>query len=193
MKQRAGLKVVYIIGNREHKQYKIGKSKNVNTRLKSLSRPPCPFKLELIATYPHGDDALLEKFLHNKFASKRMTAPNGGKDGEWFELTDQELLTVPIYVGEFNEQHPQKFEDMLVPEGPDLGLPKRIEFPKKKVDGWIARLRAKHETLLAELHETAFLLQAAEKYAKPLSDKKLDALKAARAGIGKKTEPEAGT
>lgn len=55
-------------------------------------------------------------------------------------------------------------------------MPKRIKFPQEEMNGWVAKLRVRHEELLAQLRENAFLLEAAERHAKPLSAKKLAAL-----------------
>jgi len=56
-------------------------------------------------------------------------------------------------------------------------MAKRIKFPQEEVDGWVIKIRARHEELLAQLRENAFLLEAAERHTKPLSPKKLEALR----------------
>ncbi len=56
-------------------------------------------------------------------------------------------------------------------------MAKRIKFPQEEMNDWIAKIRARHEELLAQLRENAFLLEAAERHAKPLSPKKLEALR----------------
>jgi hypothetical protein len=51
------------------------------------------------------------------------------------------------------------------------------KFSQEETDGWVAKLRARRDVLATELREVSFLIEAAEKHIKPLSQKKLAALK----------------
>jgi len=63
--------------------YKIGVSTNVDKRIEQLATLP-PFDIELVHTTYDTDMYALEKDLHNLYADKR-------KNGEWFELTDNDV------------------------------------------------------------------------------------------------------
>ena len=52
----------------------------------------------------------------------------------------------------------------------------RTKLPQEETDAIINRLRTKRDNLLSELREVEFLIEASEKAAKPLSEKKLAAL-----------------
>lgn len=72
---------VYILGS-ELGIYKIGRTKNVELRMKQLEG--IPFKTELIHTIPCEDDTKFEAELHERYKSKRKT-------GEWFELSKKDI------------------------------------------------------------------------------------------------------
>jgi hypothetical protein len=78
-------------------EYKIGRSKDVNTRLRSLTTS-APCKLELVHKIRADDSILAESILHTKFSAKRLR-------GEWYGLVESDLadlLRVTIFsTGEF--------------------------------------------------------------------------------------------
>ena len=65
------------------KHYKIGMSKDPQSRLEQLSTQP-PFDIELICTIPTNDMVALEAEIHKLFKHKR-------KRGEWFTLDTQDV------------------------------------------------------------------------------------------------------
>ena len=80
--------VVYLISNGTH--YKIGKTKNIESRLKSL-QTSSPSKLELISVFETGSKNrmdILERELHEHFSDNRLS-------GEWFDIkiTKEQFLT----------------------------------------------------------------------------------------------------
>jgi AraC-like DNA-binding protein len=78
---RAGY--VYIYGGEG--SYKIGRTTNIQRRLKEL--PPLPFRAELIHTIETDDAAMLETHLHRRFKAQRL-------NGEWFRLSDDDLTAI---------------------------------------------------------------------------------------------------
>jgi hypothetical protein len=73
---------IYLIeGQPEH--FKIGKSKNVLSRLSSLGTG-LPHKPRLIHSFPAKTPARAESVLHQKFKDKRL-------NGEWFRLTPEDV------------------------------------------------------------------------------------------------------
>ena len=66
---------IYVIGNKEYKLCKIGFSKNVFKRIKSI-QTGCPFELEIFCVV-YGD-YVMEKKLHRKYQNLKM-------NGEWFK------------------------------------------------------------------------------------------------------------
>ncbi len=158
------IKTVYLVGNREHGKFKIGITTDLDKRLSSLSTG-APFKLETIYTWPHQEYRRLEKHLHEQFRKKRVK-------GEWFELSNDDLLRCPVLVGDFNEVHPQKFEEFAMPE--------QVR-PRFNSCTAIGHLFDRKVHLLEELDEVDFLLKAVGKYIKPLSEKKRKQLKNATA------------
>ena len=176
MKPKPKIKVVYIIGSKEHGKYKIGSTTQVEKRLVQL-QADAPFKLVVFHTWPHGKYTQLEKFLHRKFESQRVKEP-GLRGVEWFAMKEEDLTLAVGYVGEFNLAHPQRFEEFLV-------APDRPLFDPNIT---IQRLQERQSKLLEELDEVNFLLEAAQKAVKEPSAAKLAALEKARAGIGKKPE-----
>lgn len=63
--------------------YKIGRTKNLDTRIMQLSTQP-PFDIEFVHAIWTPEMTFLESKLHNKFAAKH-------KNGEWFELDEEDV------------------------------------------------------------------------------------------------------
>jgi hypothetical protein len=72
---------VYLI--RSGNTYKIGKAKNVDFRVTSIS-PVLPYPVELIHSIELDGYDTLESELHQRFAGKRL-------NGEWFSLDDADV------------------------------------------------------------------------------------------------------
>jgi hypothetical protein len=66
--------------------YKLGRTKQLQTRIKALATQP-PFKIQLLFTHYVFNAALYEKRLHRIFAHKRM-------NGEWFGLDEKDLESI---------------------------------------------------------------------------------------------------
>lgn len=79
---------IYFIASYDHKLIKIGKSKNVKMRFKTL-QCGSPAKLTIL-TYFQAHDSM-EKLLHVEFDEYR-------KHGEWFEANDRLLDLVEISI-----------------------------------------------------------------------------------------------
>jgi hypothetical protein len=63
--------------------YKLGRTKQLQTRLRALGTQP-PFKIQLLFTHYVFNAPRYEKLLHQHFAKKRM-------NGEWFALDDSDI------------------------------------------------------------------------------------------------------
>jgi len=74
--------VVYLI-RAENGYYKIGRTKDLETRLKALTKNS-PFKLEVVHTIAVDDTVIFERELHETFSAKR-------REGEWFLLEDSDI------------------------------------------------------------------------------------------------------
>lgn len=74
---------VYLVKAEGLNQYKIGRSKTPNIRLKELQKQS-PIKLTLIHLIECQDAAAAENKLHKRFAERRVS-------GEWFELSDHDV------------------------------------------------------------------------------------------------------
>lgn len=72
---------VYIISS-ELGFYKIGRTKNVASRMTQLKS--MPLKVELVHTIACEDELKFEKELHERFKDKR-------KSGEWFSLSEKDI------------------------------------------------------------------------------------------------------
>lgn len=72
---------VYVL--RSGNYYKIGKSKHANKRIAAI-QTASPFKVVRLARIETLDMDALERYLHRKFADKRV-------NGEWFELDDDDF------------------------------------------------------------------------------------------------------
>ena len=73
---------VYLLKG-ETGQYKIGKAKNPENRLKTFT-VKLPFHVEYVCTIRTVDMRELEQALHEQFADKRI-------DGEWFDLATEDI------------------------------------------------------------------------------------------------------
>jgi Meiotically Up-regulated Gene 113 (MUG113) protein len=71
---------IYLVGGND--VYKIGKSKDVPSRLRSFLQ--LPFKTRLIHAIPTSDMVWAETYLHRTFAHCRL-------NGEWFDLAPHEV------------------------------------------------------------------------------------------------------
>lgn len=75
---------VYLIANEEWTQFKIGVStKELDKRLKSL-KTGNGSEIFLVNSFETKHHLKVEKWLHNKYAYKRLI-------GEWFALSDEEI------------------------------------------------------------------------------------------------------
>ena len=74
---------VYLIGNKEKRIYKVGKSRQPKERYKAIATK-LPFSVEIVHVIGGDDIEKAEKLLHNTFAPKRT-------HGEWFELSDEDV------------------------------------------------------------------------------------------------------
>jgi hypothetical protein len=74
---------IYLVGG--NSVYKIGKSKEIPSRLRSFLQ--LPFKTRLIHTIPTSDMVWAENYLHRAFAHCRL-------NGEWFDLTSTEVAWI---------------------------------------------------------------------------------------------------
>lgn len=74
---------IYLIHNKRNNYYKIGRSKNLQLREKTLqSEEP---ELEIIFSMP--GTAALEKLLHKTFKNRHVR-------GEWFQLKDEDIIYI---------------------------------------------------------------------------------------------------
>ena len=76
---------VYIIQGDRY--FKIGVSKDVNSRLVALDATLLPFELKIIATLPTDRAFELESSLHERFSLQRVR-------GEWFDLDLEDIKSV---------------------------------------------------------------------------------------------------
>jgi hypothetical protein len=77
---------VYLVGNKDKKIYKIGKSRQPKERYKAIATK-LPFPAEIVHVVGSDDTEKAEKILHTYFASKRT-------HGEWFELPDEDVVKI---------------------------------------------------------------------------------------------------
>ena len=77
---------VYLIGTTTFGWYKIGKSITPEIRIKDLGIL-LPFKITIIGVWKAVNHHLMEKTLHEIYASSRI-------NGEWFEFTAKEAYDV---------------------------------------------------------------------------------------------------
>lgn len=82
-------KNIYLARQQETSLYKIGITKNKpSKRIKQLQTGNAA-PLELVASFPTVHDFKMETALHAHFQLKK-------REGEWFELTDEEVKTFTI-------------------------------------------------------------------------------------------------
>jgi hypothetical protein len=74
---------IYLVGG--NNVYKIGKSRDVPSRLRTFLQ--LPFRTQLIHSIPTDDMVWAEAYLHQTFAHCRM-------NGEWFDLTSTEVAWI---------------------------------------------------------------------------------------------------
>lgn len=77
---------VYLVKAEELNQYKIGRSRTPDIRLKELQKQS-PIKLTLIHLIECQDAAVAETYLHKRFAKCRV-------GGEWFELSNKDVVWI---------------------------------------------------------------------------------------------------
>ncbi|WP_310877084.1 GIY-YIG nuclease family protein [Priestia megaterium] len=75
---------VYIVKEFHSGTYKIGKSKNIEDRLRMFN-VKLPFEWDIIHSFHVKDYSLAEKLLHKRFIDKRI------KKTEWFNLNDADI------------------------------------------------------------------------------------------------------
>lgn len=75
--------------------HKIGRTNNLDRRLKGLLPVAFPVQPALRYSFDVPNAAMVERGLHAHFASQRVR-------GEWFLLTEDELLTIPDFVERFD-------------------------------------------------------------------------------------------
>ena len=86
------MECIYLIGSIETSLYKIGVTtkKDLQTRLKNI-QVGCPYKIDIIDTYPSWFSYKVEGILHRTMQSNK-TDGNGVKlHGEWFYLGLEEV------------------------------------------------------------------------------------------------------
>ena len=86
-KNRSGL--VYLIKAIGTNYYKIGRTKDIETRLETLQKSS-PFDLSLILAIETSDSLALEKYFHDKYNDCRVR-------GEWFELDEYAIAEFMSY------------------------------------------------------------------------------------------------
>jgi len=77
---------VYFIKDPVTRLIKIGKTSDLNGRLRTLKQK-CGGDLELIHSIESEDSCALEKQMHNHFDNKKVI-------GEWFDLSDDDLVGI---------------------------------------------------------------------------------------------------
>lgn len=89
---------VYVLKNPATGLYKIGKSTNINQRVKTISMQSGVWVELICAAYIetfHTDYSLIETLLHRHFKPKRVI-------GEWFSLSTQDVLDIYSAFGLLN-------------------------------------------------------------------------------------------
>jgi hypothetical protein len=89
---------IYIIRCGKSAYYKIGWSECVKARLASLQGGN-PFELYVISETPVSNPDDVEKRIHKALASNRIR-------GEWFELTEAQVLSIPTLIPVQDEAEP---------------------------------------------------------------------------------------
>ena len=84
--------IVYIVGSKKHKLYKIGSTtRTLEIRLAEFA-PKLPFEVEVFATIKADEAADKENYLHNIYHSKKFR-------DDWYALSKKELKEL-IKMGE---------------------------------------------------------------------------------------------
>ena len=78
--------VVTFLDSANKKHYKIGRAKNIEQRLSGIQTGN-PFKLKLDLCFWVESMSKVENMIHNQYKNKR-------KNGEWFDLTDSDVLDI---------------------------------------------------------------------------------------------------
>ena len=103
MEKNENVEIVYVLQNGDTNQYKIGITKDLGRRYKTL-QTGCPDELKIVKIWIHTQRKQIEKYervLHNYFTKLgQRLRPNG----EWFKLTpkDIEMLCKPSGTKEQN-------------------------------------------------------------------------------------------
>jgi len=77
---------VYLIGSRQFKWYKIGKSSNATIRISDLGIL-LPFKIEILAVWKSENYHQLERDLHKKYEEHHI-------NGEWFAFSNEQINNI---------------------------------------------------------------------------------------------------
>jgi hypothetical protein len=83
------MKNVYLMQVEGMDIYKIGNSKNPNSRVKGVQTGN-PFKVIVLEFYPTKRATKVEAALHNRFASCKVTEDEMKLEGEWFRLNAED-------------------------------------------------------------------------------------------------------
>lgn len=83
---------LYILESGGH--FKIGRTTDIPTRLKSITKTIIPFRTQLIFAVAIKGASIAEKMIHAKFSDKRVK-------GEWFIFTEYELREVKLKMIDF--------------------------------------------------------------------------------------------
>lgn len=70
--------------------FKIGTSKDVNKRLRAINAAS-GYNITLLCKYKVDDAYITERYLHNKYSSKR-------HHGEWFNLSESDIIDIEQYL-----------------------------------------------------------------------------------------------
>lgn len=82
---------VYLIHCPSLDFYKIGVSKNINTRINQL-QTGSPYPIELKKSFETDFAFKIESALHRRFSSKKTNIDNDAISGEWFNLSIQDVI-----------------------------------------------------------------------------------------------------
>lgn len=74
---------VYLVGNFQHRCFKVGKTKNLKRRLKAMETD-FPFEIRTFHFWETPWNSALERYLHIYLSDKRIR-------GEWFKLTAMDI------------------------------------------------------------------------------------------------------
>ena len=94
----------YIIKTKGHNYYKIGRSANVEKRIKSL-QTNCPFQLEILIKV--ADDSLNEIYWHKHFEQYRT-------HGEWYKFQDKQVRELRYTIKKINIHRYKSYVDEYI-------------------------------------------------------------------------------